>query len=136
MIALIHLAKHFGKGPIRIGEIADSENIPKKFLEGILYELKNSGIVNSQRGKIGGYYLIKKPEEVHLAQIMRLFDGPIAHISCVTFQYYEPCPECKDEKTCAIKKVFKEVRDAMVDILKKNTLAEMCRIEEALKIQN
>lgn len=132
IIALIHLAKRFGEGPIMIGSIAEEENIPKKFLEGILYELKNSGVVNSRRGKSGGYYLIKKPQEVHLAQIMRLFDGPIALIPCVTYQYYEPCPECKDEKTCPIRNVFKDVRDAAVKILKKATLAEMIRIEKQL----
>ena len=132
IIALIHLAKHDGDGPILIGKIAEEENIPKKFLEGILYELKNSGIVTSQRGKKGGYYLIKKPGDVHLAQIMRLFDGPIALIPCVTYQYYEPCPECKDEKTCSIRHVFKEVRDAAVEILKRATLAEMISIEKKL----
>ena len=129
IIALIHLAKRYGDGPILIGNIAEKENIPKKFLEGILFELKNAGIVNSQRGKSGGYYLIKKPQEVHLAQIMRLFDGSIALIPCVTYQYYEPCPECTDEKSCAIRKIFKQVRDATVEILKKSTLEEMIKIE-------
>ena len=130
IIALIHLAKKFGDGPILIGHIAHQENIPKKFLEGILFELKNAGIVNSQRGKNGGYYLIKDPQEVHLAQIMRLFDGPIALIPCVTYQYYESCPECADEKSCAIRKVFKQVRDVTVEILKGCNLAEMIRIEK------
>ena len=132
IIALIHLAKRNNQGPIMIGQIAMEENIPKKFLEGILFELKNSGVVNSQRGKSGGYYLIKKPQDVHLAQIMRVFDGPIALIPCVTYQYYESCPECKDEKTCAIRTVFKDVRDATVEILKKATLAEMIHIEKKL----
>ena len=132
IIALIHLARRFGQGPIMISQIASEENIPKKFLEGILFELKNAGIVNSQRGKTGGYYLIKNPEEVYLAQIMLIFDGPIALIPCVTYQYYEPCPECRDEKTCAIRKVFKDVRDATVSILKKSTLKEMIRIEKML----
>ncbi len=135
IIALTHLAKQQGKGPIMIGRIAEEENIPKKFLEGILFELKNAGIVNSHRGKHGGYYLLKQPREVHLAQIMRIFDGPIALIPCVTYQYYESCPECKDEKTCAIRKVFKDVRDATVAILKKATLAEMIRIEKRLTKQ-
>ena len=132
IIALIHLAKRYGQGAIMIGKIAEEENIPKKFLEGILFELKTSGIVTSQRGKSGGYYLIKKPQEVHLAQIMRLFDGPIALIPCVTYQYYEPCPECKDEKTCSIRKIFKDIRDVTVGILKKATLAEMIQIEKKL----
>ena len=132
IIALVYLAKQFGKGPILIGQIAEEEKIPKKFLEGILFELKNAGIVNSQRGKNGGYYLIKNPDEVHLAKILRLFDGPIALIPCVTYQYYEPCPECKDENICAIRKVFKEIRDVTVEILKKATLAELIKIEKEL----
>ncbi|MBN2424651.1 MAG: Rrf2 family transcriptional regulator [Calditrichaceae bacterium] len=135
IIAMVYLAKQFGKGPVLIGQIAEEEKLPKKFLEGILFELKNAGIVNSQRGKNGGYYLIKNPDEVHLAKILRLFDGPIALIPCVTYQYYEPCPECKDEDTCAIRKVFKEIRDVTVEILKKTTLAELIRIEKELMIK-
>lgn len=132
IIALIHLAKKYEQGPVQIGTIAEEERIPKKFLEAILVDLKNSGILTSQRGKFGGYYLIKNPEDVHLAQIMRLFDGPIAFIPCVTYVYYEPCSECKDEETCAIRKVFKDVRDATVDILKIATLAQMIQIESEL----
>jgi len=132
IIALTRLAKEYGKEPVMIGRIAEEENIPKKFLESILFDLKTAGMVNSRRGKLGGYYLIKKPGEVNLAQIIRVFDGPIALIPCVTYRYYEPCPECKDERTCAIRKVFKEVRDATVAILKKATLAQMIRIEKQL----
>ncbi len=127
--ALIHLAQKYGEGPVLIGQIAEQESIPKKFLEGILFELKNAGVVSSQRGKFGGYFLIKDPAEVNLAQIMRIFDGPIALLPCVTYQYYQPCGECKDEKTCSIRKVFKDVRDATVEILKASTLKEMIRLE-------
>jgi len=132
IIALIHLAKRLEEGPILIKDIAEQERIPQKFLEAILLDLKNSGILGSKKGKGGGYYLLKNPAEVNLAQIMRLFDGPIALIPCVTYVYYQTCEECKDEETCAIRAVFKEVRDATVTILKRSTLAELIRIEKNL----
>ena len=133
MVALVKLAKEFNKGPILIRDISKSENIPKKFLETILRDLKNAGIVNSKRGKNGGYYLKKEPNEVHLATIVRLFDPPIAFLPCVTYLYYEKCDMCKDEKTCGINKVFKEIRDITVSMLKKATLLEIMKIESDLK---
>jgi Rrf2 family protein len=132
IIGLIHLAKRYEKGPILIKEIAEEEGIPQKFLEAILLDLKNAGVLGSKKGKGGGYYLLKDPSEVNLAQIMRIFDGPIALIPCVTYVYYEKCEECKDEETCAIRKVFKDVRDATVAILKKATLKELIKIENKL----
>lgn len=132
IIALIHLAKKYDQGPVLIGNIAAEENIPKKFLETILLDLRNAGFLNSRKGRGGGYYLIKKPDEINLANIMRLFDGPIALIPCVTYVYYEKCEECKDEETCAIRSVFKEVRDATVAILKKTTLARLIQVEKKL----
>jgi Rrf2 family protein len=132
IIALIYLAKVFDKGPVLIREIAESENIPQKFLEAILVDLKNAGILNSKKGKGGGYYLLKKPDEVNLATIIRLFDGPIALLPCATYVYYEKCEECKDENTCGIRNVIKEVRDETVRILKEATLAEIIRRENQL----
>lgn len=123
--ALVNLAKKYDKGPILIGEISEEERIPKKFLEAILLDLRNAGILNSKKGKGGGYYLIKKPEDVNLATVIRLFDGAIALLPCVSFKYYERCDECKDEVTCGIRHVFKEVRDETVRILKDNTLADI-----------
>ncbi len=135
IIALLYLARRYNKGPILIKNIAEEERIPQKFLEAILRDLKNAGILNSKKGKGGGYYLTKDPKDVHLAGIMRLFDGPIALIPCVTYVYYEPCEECKDEETCGIRAVFKDVRDATVNILKKATLAEIIKIENKLIAQ-
>jgi Rrf2 family protein len=123
--ALVNLARKFDQGPILISEISDEEKIPKKFLEAILLDLRNAGILNSKKGKGGGYYLIKKPEEVNLATIVRLFDGAIALLPCVSYKYYERCDECKDEVTCGIRHVFKEVRDESVRILKDNSLADV-----------
>lgn len=127
--ALVHLAKRKDEGPIIIAEIAKAENIPQKFLEAILLDLKKAGILASKKGKAGGYYLLKAPEDVNMADVMRLFDGPIALLPCVTYMYYERCEECKDEETCGIRDVFLEVRNKTVSMLKKSTLLEIIRRE-------
>ncbi len=131
--ALVYLAKQFAQGPILISQIAASEKIPQKFLETILLELKNAGILASKKGKGGGYYLLKKPEQVNIAEIVRLFDGPIGLIPCVTHKYYEHCEECKDEQTCGVRNIFTELRNATVTMLKANTLAEVLRREDKLR---
>lgn len=131
--ALVNLAKKYDKGPILISEISEEENIPKKFLEAILLDLRNAGVLNSKKGKGGGYYLIKKPEDVNLATVIRLFDGAIALLPCVSYKYYEKCDECKDETNCGIRNVFKEVRDETVRILKENSLADIIRREQIIK---
>ena len=130
--ALVKLAREYEKGPVLIKDISRSENIPQKFLEAILRELKSTGILSSKMGKGGGYYLIEDPEEVNLASVVRLFDGAIGMLPCVTYLYYEPCDECKDEETCGIRSIFKEVRDETVNLLKKATLAEILRRENDL----
>jgi Rrf2 family protein len=131
--ALIHLARHKDEGPILISTIAEKERIPQKFLEAILLDLKKDGVLASKKGKGGGYYLIKDPEEVNMADVMRLFDGAIAFLPCVTHKYYERCDECKDEGTCGIRDAFMQVRNATVDILKASTLAKVIEREEKLK---
>jgi len=134
--ALVHLAKRKDEGPILISEIATTENIPQKFLEAILLDLKKAAILASKKGKGGGYYLLKDPDHVNMADIMRLFDGPIALLPCVTYMYYERCEECKDEKTCGIRDVFFEVRNKTVELLKEATLTEIINREKKLLSQN
>jgi Rrf2 family protein len=131
--ALLYLAARAGEGPVLVSEIARREGIPQKFLENILLELRNQGILQSRRGRGGGYYLIKEPKDVTLAEVYRLFDGPIALLPCATYKYYERCLECKDEKTCGIRSVIQEIRDQTVSILKKSSLAEVMRRERKLK---
>jgi Rrf2 family protein len=133
---LIFLAKKYNKGPVRIKEIAESENIPKKFLEAILIELKNAGFVSSKKGKGGGYYLIKKPKDINLADVIRQFDGAIALTPCVSFNYYEKCEYNKNEKNCGLRNIFEEAHDETVKILKKNSLADVIRRENLLKKKN
>jgi Rrf2 family protein len=130
--ALVYLAR-MEKGPVLISEIAEQQHIPKKFLEAILLDLKNAGILRSKKGKGGGYYLIRSPEEVNLAEVVRLFEGAIALLPCVTHKYYEPCVECVDENVCGIRDVFTEVRNETVNMLKKSTLQEIIDRENNLK---
>ncbi|WKK87453.1 RrF2 family transcriptional regulator [Marivirga arenosa] len=130
--ALVHLGRKYGGGPILISTIAEEENIPQKFLEAILLELKNDGILGSKKGKGGGYYLRREPENVNLAQVLRLFDGAIALLPCVTFKFYERCEECKDEETCSIREAFLKVRNETVKIFKNQTLKTLVEKEKKL----
>ena len=126
MIAMIKLAKEYGKGAILISEIAKSENIPQRFLENILLELKNLGYLGSKLGKSGGYFLLKSPEMVTLSDIVRHFEGTIAMLSCVSEKAYQPCEFCKEEAICKIRHTFKAVRDNTFEILSRTTLKELC----------
>lgn len=132
--ALVYLARHSnGTEPIQISTIAQSEHIPRKFLEAILLDLKNAGMLNSKKGKAGGYFLQKSMEEINIADVLRLFDGAIALIPCVAHLYYARCEECHDEETCGIRDVFAEVRAESVKMLKNATLAEIVKREKALE---
>jgi Rrf2 family protein len=107
-----------------IADLAREEAIPKKFLEAILLDLKNHGILASKKGKGGGYELARHPSEVTLGHIIRILDGPLAPVSCVSQTAYKPCKECKDEHRCGIRLVMKDVREAMANILDKTSLAD------------
>lgn len=122
MLALTRLAKEYGNGAILISDIAKSENIPQRFLENILQELKKLGIVGSKQGKSGGYYLIHDPQEVKLVTVIRHFEGTIAMMYCISEKAYQPCEFCKDEEACQIRKVFKKIRDNTYDILEQTSL--------------
>ncbi len=132
IVALVRLGRQYQQGPLLISTIASEERIPKKFLEVILLELKNFGIVSSKKGKGGGYYLIKSPDDINLADIIRFFEGAIALVPCVAYKYYESCHFCKDEETCGIRNIFKEVRDESVRLLKKTTIAGILKRESKL----
>ncbi|MDM1503900.1 Rrf2 family transcriptional regulator [Myroides marinus] len=109
--AMVCLARVYQKGHMTIASIAEQENIPKKFLEQILLELKRVKLVNSKKGLAGGYYLVKDPSEVSVADLHRIFDGPIALAPCVSLNYYEPCDDCLDEQTCYLRHQFIQIRD-------------------------
>ncbi len=127
IVALTRLARDYGTGAILISELAKSEKLPQRFLENILLELKKTGILGSKLGKSGGYFLLRHPKDVNLAEIVRQFDGPIALLPCVSEKAYQPCEFCKDEVSCNIRKVFKEIRDNTFEKLEHATLEELIR---------
>lgn len=131
--ALVYLAKNNSGKPIPISQISADQNIPHKFLEAILLDLKNARILNSKKGKLGGYILNKEPSAVDMAEVMRLFDGAVALLPCVTYRFYERCEECIDEETCGIREVFLDIRNETVERLKNATLADIIQREERLK---
>lgn len=115
-----------------ISAIAEKEQLPKKFLEAILLELKRSGFLGSKKGAGGGYYLLKKAEEIKLSAIIRTIDGPIALLPCVSLNFYERCEECTDEPYCGIRDVMKDVRDATLKILGETSILDMINREDTL----
>ena len=133
--ALLYLARQENQGPVLISELAAKENIPKKFLELILLDLKNHGILQSKKGKGGGYSLSRRPEAIKLGRVIRVLDGPLAPLPCASQTAYVPCDECEDEKTCGIRLVMKDVRDAMANILDSTSLADVLRQVEKASAQ-
>ena len=123
--ALTVLAREYGQGPVLIADLAAMERIPHKFLELILLELKRKGILQSKKGKGGGYHLSRPPSMVSLGELIRVLDGPLALLPCVSQTAYRRCDECADELTCGIRGVMKEVRDATSSILDATTLADV-----------
>jgi Rrf2 family protein len=113
-----------GQKSMLIAEIAKQERIPKKFLEAILLDLKNDGILYSKRGKTGGYALRKTPDQISIGQVIRVIDGPLALIPCASQTAYVPCEECIDVESCAIRLTMRKVRDATAAILDNTTLAD------------
>jgi Rrf2 family protein len=109
--ALTRLAANYQKGYMHTADIATEENIPKKFLEQILLDMKHAKIVNSKQGSKGGYYMLKHPKEVSVADVYRIFDGAIALLPCVSLNFYEKCDDCKDEKACTLRREFIKIRE-------------------------
>jgi Rrf2 family protein len=121
--ALYALARSYGKGPVLISHLAEEEAIPKKFLEQILLSLKSTGLVESKKGKGGGYALVRPPDKVTLASVIRMMEGPLAPLPCASETRFRKCDECVDIETCGTRIVMREVRDAIAEILDSTTLA-------------
>lgn len=126
--ALIHIANKKEEF-VKANEIAEKGNIPKKFLEQILLELKKGRIINSKQGNVGGYYFVKDPAKVTLADIYRLIDGPIALVQCASKNFYEPCADCPNEESCIIRHVLIDVRDETLRVLEKRTIDSLAKAE-------
>ena len=122
--ALGYLAGKYGTGPVLISEVSEAKKIPIKFLETILLEFKQAGVLESKKGKGGGYYLIENPKNISLAKAIRIVGGPIALLPCVSLNFYEKCSDC-DEAVCGLNKAMALTRDATLKILEKKTLMEL-----------
>jgi Rrf2 family protein len=122
--ALIVLAQHDGEEPMQIADVAAEARVPRKFLEQILVDLKRRGIVRSQRGRAGGYFIGKAPKDISFADVIRTIDGPLALAPCVSVTAYHKCDDCVDEATCSIRKVLMAARDATADVLESRTIAQ------------
>jgi Rrf2 family protein len=121
--ALLVLARENSDELLLVSDIAERENLPKKFLEAILLELNRNGLVRSRRGRGGGYALAKPADLITFGQVVRIVDGPLAPLSCVSVNYYRRCDDCRDEQTCEIRKVMRRVRDAIAHELDGTSLA-------------
>lgn len=122
--ALIVLAEHDGEEPMQIAQVAEEARVPRKFLEQILVDLKKRGIVRSQRGRSGGYFIGKHPKDISFADVIRVIDGPLALAPCVSVTAYHKCDDCVDEATCSIRKVLLAARDATANVLESRTIAQ------------
>ncbi|MHB8885953.1 MAG: RrF2 family transcriptional regulator [Methylovirgula sp.] len=123
--AMMHLACHPPGEPSLVSEIAEANNIPKKFLDTILGELRNAGFVNSKKGKGGGYTLARSAQNIRVGHIIRVLDGPLAPIQCASKSSYRRCDDCLDENHCGVRLVMLEAREALATVLDNRTLAEM-----------
>lgn len=135
MIMLAAPAKDGASLPmVQIKEIAEREQISAKFLEQILLTLKNAGLLHSKMGVGGGYYLSRPAGEITLGQVFRTLDGPVAPVKCVSQMAYEPCG-CPDERTCGLRLVMGDVRNAIADILDNTSLADVVERQDAVRKQ-
>ncbi len=122
--ALGYLAEKYGDGPVLIADIAEKKRIPIKFLESILLLLKQHQILESKKGKGGGYYLTQNPKKTSIASVVRIIGGPIAMLPCVSLNFYEKCDDCNEE-TCGLRRTMTFVRDATLKILEKKNLSHL-----------
>lgn len=125
--ALYSLARSYGKGPTLIARISREETIPQDFLENILLHLKREGLVESKKGKGGGYSLVRPPDQITIGSVIRLMEGPLAPLPCASETAYRKCDECTDDRFCGTRMVMRQVRDSMAGILDTTTLAQVCR---------
>jgi Rrf2 family protein len=131
--ALVDLIRHDEGGPVALGALAQRNRLPAKFLEQIMATLKHSGIVRTTLGAHGGYAMAADPSTVSIGRVVRLLDGALAPVPCVSLRYYERC-SCPDEATCPLRDVMIDVRDAMLEILDSESLTELARREGRLSI--
>ena len=127
---MLVLVDEYGRGPVLISSIAERANIPKKFLEVILLELRHAGYVDSKKGKGGGYFLKVPPSQISLAKVFRTIEGPIAPVGCVSLNFYQKCVDCESEMACRFRKLMEKIRDANLAILENNSFSDLAKINE------
>jgi Rrf2 family protein len=125
--ALTYLARQENRTPVQIATISKSENISLKFIESILLTLRKNDFLGSKKGKGGGYYLLKEPPEIPMTSIMRILEGPISMVPCVSLNFYEKCDDCPDENACAVHNLMIQVRDNTLEIFRNTSLADLCK---------
>ncbi len=131
--ALVALGRQHGKGPVLISTLATEETIPLKFLEGILLDLKGHGLLESKRGKHGGYLLRRPPSSITIGSIIRSMEGPLAPLPCASETAFRPCEECADVESCGTRIIMRQVRDAIAGVLDQTTLADVIRLVDDAK---
>ncbi|MCU1232562.1 MAG: Rrf2 family transcriptional regulator [Candidatus Solibacter sp.] len=131
--AMQALGRHYQEGPILIGTLAREETIPIKFLEVILLELRNHGVLESKLGRKGGYFLSRPPSTITIGSIIRLMEGPLAPLPCASETAYRPCEECPDVENCGTRIIMRQVRDAVAEVLDRTTLADLLQMVESAK---
>ena len=125
--ALTFMARLKNDHPVQVAFIAKSENISHKFLESILLSLKKAGVLGAKKGKGGGYYLLKSPDEIMMSEVIRNLEGPIAMVPCVSLNFYEKCDDCPTEEQCSVHRLMLEVRDSTLQVLKNKSLAQLVK---------
>lgn len=134
--ALAHLATLEPGATMQAMDIAEAHNIPKKFLDAILGDLRNAGVVFSRKGPGGGYMLARAPSDIKIGQVIRTIDGPLAPIACASRTAYQPCRDCRSVKTCTIRLIMAKVRDAMSDVLDRLTIADMVAMSDGSNLSS
>jgi Rrf2 family protein len=125
--AMLALGRRYGEGPVLIATIATQENIPIKFLEIILLDLKGNALLESKKGKGGGYLLTRPPSTITVGSLIRILEGPLAPLPCASEMAYRPCEECGDVESCGTRIIMRQVRDAIAEVLDRTTLADLLR---------
>lgn len=123
--ALSFMARNSTTSPVQVAVISKHENISHKFLESILLSLRKAGILGAKKGKGGGYYLLKNADEIMMSDVIRLLEGPIAMVPCVSLNFYEKCDDCPDEEKCSVHRLMLEVRDNTLKVLKHKSLSQL-----------
>jgi Rrf2 family protein len=132
--ALIVLVKAPNSKPMLISEIAASGNLPKRFLESILLEMKKKHLLGSKMGSGGGYYLLQPPSEIKVSTVIRILEGPIALLPCVSINFYQRCEECQNERTCSIREMMEKVREATLKIMGNTSIEDLAVREKELSL--